>query len=231
MPRPIRLDLPDIPQHIVQRGVDRRPCFVLEAHYREYLHFLREEADRFGCEVHAYALMCNHAHILATPRVTGGIGQLMQSLGRRYVGFFNFSMGRTGTLWEGRFKSCLVDSEAYVLRCYRYIELNPVRARVVDCPGAFPWSSFACNGEGRPDPLVTPHRTYQGLGSSLEERLAAYCAIVGVGCAESEADEIRAMTSRHRAFGSDAFKRELEAVHRRPMGLVKRGRPTVLEPE
>ena len=231
MPRPTRLDLPGIPQHVVQRGVDRRPCFVLEAHYGEYLEYLREEAGRCGCEVHAYVLMCNHAHILATPRETGGIGRLMQSLGRRYVGFFNFSMGRTGTLWEGRFKSCLVDSDAYVVRCYRYIELNPVRARIVDCPGDYSWSSFGYNGRGQPDPLVTPHPAYQQLGSSIEERLTTYRAIVGAGCAETEVDEIRAMTSRQRAFGSQEFKVGLESAYGRPMGLVKRGRPNILESE
>jgi putative transposase len=232
MPRPPRLDLPGIPQHIVQRGVDRRLCFVLDIHYQEYLRHLAELAERFECEVHAYALMCNHVHLLATPAQAGGIGRLMQAVGRRYVGFFNFTMERTGTLWEGRFKSCLVDSETYVLRCYRYIELNPVRAGITDHPAGFRWSSFHRNGLGRDDPLITPHRAYQELGSCAADRAEAYRAIVRLGCELNEANEIRAMTSRHRAFGGKQFKEQLERSHDRAMGIVKRGRPRkVTEPE
>ena len=232
MPRPPRLDLAGIPQHIVQRGVDRRPCFVLEIHYRQYLEHLLELSKRFDCEVHAYVLMCNHVHLLATPAESGGIGRLMQALGRRYVGFFNFSMGRTGTLWEGRFKSCLVDNDAYVMRCYRYIELNPVRAGITASAGEFRWTSFHRNGLGRADPLVTPHADYLGLGSNDSERAVAYASMLACGCAPSEADEIRLMTSRQRAFGNRHFQEELAARHERAMGFVKRGRPrSVLEDE
>ena len=169
--------------------------------------------------------MCNHVHLLATPSESGGIGRLMQSLGRRYVGFFNLMMERTGTLWEGRFKSRLVNTDAYLLRCYRYIELNPVRAGITGDPGGYRWSSFPCNGLGRFDPLVTQHPTYQALGSSTLERCAAYRAIVAQGCERVEADQIRAMTSRQRAFGGQQFQQGLEAFHHRPMGVVKRGRP------
>ena len=230
MPRPPRLDLPGIPQHVVQRGVDRRPCFVLEIHYQEYLRHLHELAGRFGCQVHAYALMCNHVHLLATPAETGGIGRMMQAVGRRYVSFFNFSMERTGTLWEGRYKACLVDSEQYVLRCYRYIELNPVRAGICPTPDGFRWSSFRCNGLGAADSLVAPHAAYLALGASADDRRAHYCKFLHSGCGTEEADEIRAMTSRHRAFGSKEFKQRLESQHGRAMGIVKRGRPR-REPE
>jgi putative transposase len=232
MPRPPRLDLAGIPQHLVQRGVDRRPCFVLEIHYLEYLRHLLEQAERHRCQVHAYVLMCNHAHLLVTPSEPGGVGRMMQSLGRRYVGFFNFMMERTGTLWEGRFKSCLVDNESYLLRCYRYIELNPVRARIVEDPGSFRWSSFRCNGMGQADPLITPHPAYQSLGSNPQDRIRAYRDFVAQGCQPADADAIRAMTLRQRAFGSDQFRRELEGLHDRPMGFVKRGRPrNEAEPE
>jgi putative transposase len=227
MPRPPRLDLAGIPQHIVQRGVDRRPCFVLDIHYLEYLRHLSELAERFGCDVHAYVLMCNHVHLLATPAETGGIGRLMQAVGRRYVGFFNFSMERTGTLWEGRFKSCLVDNDTYLLRCHRYIELNPVRAGICERPGGFRWSSYKHNGLGIHDSLITPHPAYLGLAKSAEERRTAYRRFVGEGCERSEADEIRNMTSRHRAFGGKRFKDELELAHERAMGVIKRGRPRI----
>ena len=227
MPRPPRLDLPGVPHHVVQRGVDRRPCFVLEIHYLEYLRHLFEQAKKFHCQVHAYALMCNHVHLLATPDSAGGIGRLMQELGRRYVAYFNHTMGRTGTLWEGRFKSCLVDSDIYVLRCYRYIELNPVRAGIVNRPGAFRWSSFNANGLGLPDERLTRHPAYESLGGSLADRIRAYRAFVSPGCAMEDLEEIRAMTSRQRAFGCKQFKDELEASHGRPMGLVNRGRPRI----
>jgi putative transposase len=230
MPRPPRLDLPGLPLHVVQRAVDRRPCFILEIHYREYLRNLLEQSERFGCQVHAYALMCNHVHILATPTTAGGVGRLMQSVGRRYVGFFNLLMERKGTLWEGRFNSCVVDSNQYLLRCYRYIELNPVRAGISPDPGAFRWSSFLHNGLGRIDPLITPHPAYLALGSSTAERTKIYRAIVAQGCERREADEIRAMTSRQRAFGGKEFKEALEATHGRPMGIVRLGRRP-LKPE
>ena len=232
MPRPPRLDLAGIPQHVVQRGVDRRPCFILEIHYAEYLRHLREQADRFGCQVHAYVLMCNHVHLLVTPSEPGGVGRLMQSLGRRYVGFFNLTMDRTGTLWEGRFKSCLVDSETYILRCYRYIELNPVRARIVDLPGYFQWSSYRRNGLGLPDSLVRPHPAYIALGATETERTETYRELVAQGCPTGDVENIRAMTSRQRAFGGEEFKQGLEAKFGRVMGVPRLGRPRKsFEPE
>jgi len=147
----------------------------------------------------------------------------MQELGRRYVAFFNFSMERTGTLWEGRFKSCLVDSDRYLLHCYRYIELNPVRAGIVDNPAQFKWSSYHANGCGRVDPIVTPHERYQALAASTDGRTAAYRAIVAEGIEPRELDEIRAMTSRQRAFGGNEFRECLESEHQRPMGIKRRG--------
>lgn len=225
MPRPPRFDPANIPQHVVQRGVDRRPCFVHEIHYRQYLRYLLEESTRLGCLVHAYVLMCNHAHLLITPGTAGGVGKLMQGLGRRYVGFFNHTMERTGTLWQGRFKSCLVDSESYLLKCYRYIELNPVRAGVCALPGQHRWSSYECNGLGRVNEMISPHPAYLALGGTGTERLAAYRAFVAQGCGAVEVDSIRAMTSLQRAVGTEAFKKDLEESSGRPMGFARMGRP------
>jgi putative transposase len=154
---------------------------------------------------------------------------MIQAVGRCYVGYFNFTLERTGTLWEGRYKSCLVDSGAYVLNCYRYIELNPVRAGIVASPDRYAWSSFHHNGSGRPDPLISTHSAYSALGGTHAEQAVAYRALVAAGCDRREADEIRAMTSQHRAFGGANFRRELEAAHVRPMGVVKRGRPAKAE--
>jgi putative transposase len=138
-------------------------------------------------------------------------------------------MERTGTLWQGRFKSCLVDSDTYLLRCYRYIELNPVRAGITIDPGGYRWSSYVSNGLGGHDTLLSPHQTYLALGSSTAERCEAYRAIVAQGCERSEADQIRTMTSRHRAFGGSSFQQGLESAHGRPMGILKRGHPAETE--
>jgi REP element-mobilizing transposase RayT len=141
MARLPRLDLPGIPQHIVQRGNDRQACFADAADYLRYRQELGEAALRYGCALHAYVLMTNHVHLLTTPHEPGGVSRMMQAIGRRYVGGFNARYRRTGTLWEGRFKSALVDSEHYALACYRYIELNPVRAGIVTSPRDYRWST------------------------------------------------------------------------------------------
>ena len=233
MPRPLRLDIPGIPQHVVQRGVDRRPCFLLDIHYRRFLTLLGEYAGQFECEVHAYVLMCNHVHLLVTPRSAGGVGKLMHSLSTKFVGFVNYSIGRSGPLWQGRYKSCFVGSSAYVLACYRYIELNPVRAGIVASPCDYQWSSHASNGGGRPDPILTPHPAYIALGDSLPARLAAYDAMLGRRLSQADG-EIRTLTSLHRAFGDREFREGLEQMYGRPMSPLRTGRPRRLgtaEPE
>lgn len=137
MARLPRFDVPGVAQHVVQRGNDRLPCFAADLDYVRYLQDLRDVARENRCAIHAYVLMTNHVHLLVTPTTAGAVGRMMQALGRRYVSYFNGQYHRTGTLWEGRYKSCLVDSEDYVLRCYRYIELNPLRARMVESPAAY----------------------------------------------------------------------------------------------
>ena len=141
MARLPRFDLPGMPQHIVQRGNNRLPCFLDDADRARYRQLLREALLATGCQLHAYVLMDNHVHLLATPPEAGDIARMMQKLGRQYVGQFNARHRRTGTLWEGRYKACLVDSADYLLRCVRYIDLNPVRARMTDDPVAFAWSA------------------------------------------------------------------------------------------
>jgi len=177
MPRPPRLDLPGVPQHVVQRGNNRTECFFGDTDRRFYLKCLAESAARRGCEVHAYALMSNHVHILATPNASGAIGMMMQDVGRRYVRVINTLHARTGTLWEARFRSSLIDSENYLLVCQRYIELNPVRAGIVTDPAAYPWSSHTYYASGRANRLVTEHDVYLRLGSSAAERRSAYLSL------------------------------------------------------
>jgi putative transposase len=157
MPRTARVVLPEVALHVTQRGVDGGPCFFRASDYRNYLRYLRLFALRFGCAVHAYCLMTNHVHLLITPPDGASCGRMMKFLGQCYVQTTNKALGRKGTLWQGRFFSCLVPSEAYVLACYRYIELNPVRAGMVSAAHDYPWSSHRANAGAENDVMVKPH--------------------------------------------------------------------------
>lgn len=167
--------------------------------------------------------MTNHVHLLVTPTVVGAASAMMQALGRRYVGYFNTRYRRTGTLWEGRFKACLVDSDDYLLRCYRYVELNPVRARMVDDPGRYRWSSYACNAMGADDWLVTPHPSYLSLGATRKERCAAYADLVSRGLDESQAHEVKQYLHQQRALGGERFRAQIAEVSGRVVCVRSRG--------
>lgn len=210
MPRSPRLDLPGVPQHVIQRGNDRKACFFRDSDHERYLHYLAEAAATHGCEIHAYVLMTNHVHLLATPGARGAIGRMMQDLGRRYVRIVNDAAGRTGTLWEGRYKSCLVDSEAYLLACYRYIELNPVRAGLASDPADYAWSSYRANALGRQDGLTTPHDVFLRLSSNENERRDRYRRLVAEGLSGTQLLEIRMVTQRQRALGPAEFHQFVE---------------------
>src|SRR3954463_6293578 len=174
MARQPRLIVPDVALHIVQRGVDRQDCFSEETDRVVYLSLLRELCEETRCAVHAYCLMTNHVHLLLTPAAPDGPSVLMRKVGQRYVPYFNRRYSRTGTLWEGRFKSCLVESARYVLGCQRYIESNPVRASMVAHPGAYRWSSYGGNAGLADDALLTPNQEYAALGLSAASTQAAY---------------------------------------------------------
>lgn len=225
MPRQPRLDLPNIPQHVVQRGNDRQPCFFADEDYIRYLSELREISRREGCRIHAYVLMTNHVHLLMTPTATGMVARIMQALGRRYVRYVNDRYRRTGTLWEGRYKSCLVDSDSYLLRCYRYIELNPLRARMVASPGDYLWSSYSSNGLGRNDTLIHPHASYLLLGSTRSERCEAYRALLSETLSPDDIEQIRRHLQSQHALGSERFRAAIEAQLNRRVGPARIGRP------
>lgn len=178
MPRPTRLDVPGVPQHVIQRGNDRQPCFLADADDLRYRSDLREVAMREGCAVHTYVLMTNHVHLLVTPMTEGAIGRVMQSLGRRYVRYINDRYRRTGTLREGRYKACSVENGGHLMRCHRYIELNPLRAAMVVDPGDYTWSSHRSNAYGEYAPLVSQHAGYLSLASDPTERQRIYRALV-----------------------------------------------------
>ena len=215
MPRRERPRVTGFPVHIIQRGNNRQACFFAEADYRFYLDRLAEFATRFDCEVHAYVLMTNHVHLLVTPWLARGLSLLMKFLGQRYAQYANRAYRRSGTLWEGRFRSSLVRSPRYVLGCYRYLELNPVRARMVPHPADYPWSSYAFNAEGRQAQLLTPHGEYLALGLTEESRRSAYRALFATELDSKLLREIRTAAHGERALGSGRFQREIEAALKR----------------
>lgn len=208
MPRQIRLCVPSVAQHVIQRGNNRQTCFRVEADYIAYAFWLDRAANQYDVQIHAWVFMTNHVHILATPSTAEGVPRMMQQLGRGYVRHFNRVYERTGTLWEGRYKSCLVESENYLLRCYRYIELNPVRAAIVTDPAHYKWSSHGCNGFGIKSKLVTPHPQYLALGSTEEVRLKNYRSLFQ-GHNDEGFDEIRNTVNSGLTLGSDQFKKNL----------------------
>ena len=174
MARASRLLIDDFPLHIVQRGHNRERCFFDEFDYRAYLRWLDEAAIERECRLHAYVLMTNHVHLLLTPRCAAVVPRLLQSLGRRYVHYINRKLGWSGTLWEGRYHSSVVQSDMYLLACHRYVELNPVRAGLTRTPGSYRWSSYRSNALGQIDHRLTPHATYTALGQDIETRCNAY---------------------------------------------------------
>jgi len=217
MPRQLRFPFPGIPQHLIQRGVDRQACFFLEEDRNTYLHLLGEAASKTGCDIHAYVLMTNHVHLLVTPRCPHGISKMMQHLGGRYVQHINNRHQRTGTLWEGRYKATVVSSDEYLLRCYRYIELNPVRAGMHQYPGDYPWSSYRHNALGVVHPLITLHEVYQSLGASPQSRQHTYRTLVNDALAEDEVKQIREATQRSWPLGNHRFEAEVEAMLNRKL--------------
>ncbi|MGH2397398.1 MAG: transposase, partial [bacterium] len=174
MPRHPRVHLDGIPLHIVQRGHNREPCFFREEDYLTYLHWLGEALKETSCSLHAYALMSNHAHLLLTPKRAAAVPKLIISLGRRYVQYINRQYRRTGTLWESRYKSSLIEAKTYLLTCMRYIELNPVRAAMVDDPAHYRWTSYRANALGQFSSLLSPHPVYLALGAAVNARRVAY---------------------------------------------------------
>ncbi|MDZ4098125.1 MAG: transposase [Methylophilaceae bacterium] len=177
MARKPRFNIVGNPQHVIQRGNNRQATFFAEEDYRFYLDCLTEAAQKYAGDIHAYVLMTNHVHLLITPGQPESISRLMQSVGRRYVQYINYTYKRSGTLWEGRYKGSLIQSERYLLTCMRYIELNPVRARMVKHPEDYKWSSYRANALGATDELISQHTEYQSLGITSEQKQEAYQAL------------------------------------------------------
>ncbi|MGD8266418.1 MAG: transposase [Chromatiales bacterium] len=229
MARMKRLNPVGIPQHLVQRGNNRQACFATDEDRVAYAHWLKRGAGKYGVEIHAWVFMTNHVHLLATPREDGAVSKMMQYLGRVYVRHFNSKYRRSGTLWEGRFRSCLVQEEAYLLACQRYIELNPVRAQMVTDPGDYPWSSFRSNALGVASGLVTPHPVYLALGASADERLRNYRSLFPGHVDDRDLETIRQTLNQGLVLGSETFREQIAAMtgqrtHQRKPGPKKRVR-------
>ena len=225
MPRRARLSVAGIPWHIIQRGNNRAVCFHAEEDYRRYLDDLTEQSRRHGCAIHAYVLMTNHVHLLLTPHNTDSAALMMKHLGQRYVQYINRTYRRSGTLWEGRFRSCLTQTEDYVLACYRYIELNPLRAGMVRHPRDYRWSSFAGNGDGRKDDLLAPHDQYLALAKTAETRRERYRALFKAHMEPEVIEQIRAATNGNYALGSPRFEEQIANMLKRRVTKGKAGRP------
>ena len=225
MPRRARLVIPGIPWHIIQRGNNRIPCFYADEDYRRYLDDLGEMAEKYECALHAYVLMTNHVHLLLTPNREDSAALLMKHLGQRYVQYINRCYRRSGTLWEGRYRSCLVQSDTYVLTCYRYIELNPVRANMVRHPSDYRWSSYRMNGAGKPMSLITPHPEYLGLGMTDESRRENYRGLFRAHLDTEVMADIRRSTNGNYVLGNDRFKEEIARMLKRRVSPGRAGRP------
>ena len=213
-----------LPVHIIQRGNNRGDCFYEDADKGIYFLHLKEAAAAFDVRVHAWVFMSNHVHLLVTPAQPDSVSRMMQSIDREYVRYFNRKYSRTGALWNGRFKSCLVQSERYLLLCQRYIELNPVRAGIVNHPAAFHWSTYNTNALGVRSSLLRPHDAYLSLGKTKEERLAAYRALFRQTLSKKLIEDIRLAVNKGLVVGSAEFKSRIEAESGQRVRLNKRGR-------
>ena len=225
MPRKPRFYLPDVAAHVIQRGNNRQAVFFRDDDCRAYLAWLHEGAARHGCAIHAYVLMTNHVHLLVTPKARDAVSRMIQDVGRHYVTYVNSQYGRSGTLWEGRHKGSIISSEAYLLACSRYIELNPVRAGIVTVPEDYRWSSYRANAGDESCPLLSYHAMYKALGDSPESRQRAYRELFRAAPGPGQLDAIRSAVQTGTPLGNDGFREQIEAAFKRKVGQARRGRP------
>lgn len=226
MPRYPRLFIPDLPLHIAHRGHDRKPVFLQDADYRYYLDNLLETKTEFGIRVLAYCLMTNHVHLILVPGDdASAVSKLMRVLAARQTRRVNKLEGRTGTLWESRFKSSLIDTDRYLLACCRYVDLNPVRAAMISTPGDYPWSSFRGRADLSRDPALDSHAVFEAFGAAPEQRARAYDRFVAQGSTDSELSLIRGALQRNQLTGNARFTAAIEARIGRRLSAKARGRP------
>ncbi len=225
MPRRPRIHLDGQPLHLVQRGHNREPCFFAEEDYHSYLHWLKQALAEADCALHAYALMTNHVHLLLTPKRAEAVPRLVISLGRRYVQYINHTYRRTGTLWDSRYKSSLIHADSYLLACQRYIELNPVRAAMVDDPAHHRWTSYRANALGQAGELLTPHGVYLDLGRSAAARQAAYRGLFRAELDGEAISDIRLALNQNQPLGNARFITRIARLTGERREARPRGRP------
>jgi putative transposase len=225
MPRKPRVSIAGVAEHIIQRGNNRQVIFAQNADMKAYINWLKEYARKFDIAVHAWVLMTNHVHLLCTPNAPFAVSLMMQSVGRRYVQYFNRRYGRSGTLWEGRFRSSLVQSEEYLLHLYRYIELNPVRAGMVEHPSGYTWSSYQINALGKRSQLITPHQLYLSLAGTQEQRQFAYRQKFAEKIEGKLLENIRLATNKGLVLGNESFVAQVESLTGGNLHEGRRGRP------
>ena len=214
-----------VPVHILLRANNGQQCFKASSDYAVFLWWLRQYSEKYQVDVHAWTLLEDHLHLLSTPNTAGGLSQMIQALGRQYVRFFNQQNQRSGTLWEGRYRSCLVQPGHYLLEVIRYIELNPVRLSLVNHADDYNWTSFQINAKGKPSALCKPHADYLKLGDTKEERAEKYHTYCEQSTNDELLKEIRDSTNKGLAIGEDSFKMEVEKMTGRRVRPLKSGRP------
>ena len=221
MPRKPRFYLPGVPAHIIQRGNNRQAVFFCDEDYSAYLGWLKSGTKAHDCAIHAYVLMTNHVHLLVTPQQTDAISRLMQYVGRHYVTYVNHLYKRSGSLWEGRHKGCVIAQDKYLLACSRYIELNPVRAGMVTQPG-----SYRGNALGETDGLLTRHGLYTELGATPTERQHRYHELFRTSLEPEQVHDIRATVQTGTPLGNDRFREQIEQALGCKVGQARRGKPS-----
>jgi putative transposase len=227
MARLPRLTLPGYPHHIIQRGNNRQAIFTTAADHQYLLALLDENAKKFAVDVHAYVLMTNHFHLLATPQTDTGLPQMMQAVGRSYVRYFNDLQARTGSLWEGRYRSTLIQTDRYLLACMAYIDLNPVRAGMVADARDYPWSSYGFYVGARSDKLITPHALFWDLANTPFGREVAYADLVRAGISPDQQSALTKSALAGWALGEPDFVADLQRRTQRRVNKAKPGRPFI----
>ena len=212
MPRRRRFCPAGFPIHVIQRGINREICFTSDADMAAYAHWLAEGVQKFEVHLHGWIFMTNHVHLLLTPQNDKAVSKLMQFLGRLYVRHFNYNYARSGSLFEDRFKSSVVQDDIYLLTCLRYIELNPVRAGMVTDPGDYRWSSYSSNGFGNSISMLTPHRLYLSLGETESARLINYRKLIGESLGADVIAKIRHCANKGLILGTEKFRQQFEEI-------------------
>lgn len=225
MPRKQRFYIPGVPAHVMQRGHNRNPIFFEEKDYLEYLKILKRVAEQYECLVHSYVLMTNHVHLLLTPLTDKSISQLFQALGRLYVSYVNKTYRRSGTLWEGRHKGNIIETQSYFMACMQYIELNPVRANMVNHPGDYLWSSYLANAQGQSNVILTPHNEYLSLAEDQAERLKKYRSLLASKMPLQILTDFSVGIQSGTPLGNQKFIDKIEKTLKRKVGYMKQGRP------